>query len=462
MRLPIGPKKPPLIQTLEWIFRPLETLDDRSQRYGDTFRVLGNQRPALVYFSSPEALEAIFTAKPDQLSSAQGNQILKPLLGAASLILLEGKFHQRQKQLLMPPFHGDRMRAYGDLIISITEQVMGQWGPHQPFAVRPAMQEVSLRVILSAVFGLHDGPRYEQLRRVLVTMLDAFASPFGFMLLYYRFLQHDWGAWSPWGRFLRQKHQIDQLLYAEIRDRRAAPDTTRTDILALLMSARDESGQPLSDEELRDELLTLLFAGHETTASALAWALYWIAYLPEVKAKLLAELDGLPPHVDSGTIARLPYLTAICQETLRLYPIAINAFPRIVQQPMELLGYDLEPGTILLPSIYLAHQRPQVYPEPKRFRPERFLERSFSPYEYLPFGGGDRRCIGSAFALFEMKLVLFTLLSQCELKLVPHRAVRPARRGLTIAPPSSLRMAVTGTRSRSLSSNLEPMDASHS
>ena len=275
------------------------------------------------------------------------------------------------------------------------------------FAVRPVMQSISLQVILKAVFGLDSGQRYDQLRQVLCQMLDVFGSPVGAMLLFYPFLQKDWGAWSPWGRFLRLRQQIDDLIYAEISDRHTQPNAEGTDILSLLMAARDPEGQPLSDIELRDELITLLFAGHETTASALAWALYWITYLPDVRTQLLAEIDALDDkaNLDPMTIARLPYLSAICQETLRLYPIAITAFPRVVKQPMTIAGYALESGTVIMPSIYLAHHRAAVYPEPKQFRPERFLERQFSPYEYLPFGGGDRRCIGSAFALFEIDLL---------------------------------------------------------
>jgi cytochrome P450 len=322
------------------------------------------------------------------------------------------------------------------------------------FAVRPAMQSISLQVILKAVFGLDGGQRYEQLRQVLRQMLDGFGSPVGAMFLFYRFLQKDWGAWSPWGRFLRLRQQVDELLYAEIADRRSQPDADRTDILALLMAARDPEGQPLSDVELRDELITLLFAGHETTASALAWALYWIACLPEVRTKVLAEMDVINANLDPVTIARLPYLTAVCQETLRLYPIAISTFPRVVKQPMEVAGYSLEPGTVIMPSIYLAHHRFAVYPEPKQFRPDRFLERQFSPYEYLPFGGGDRRCIGSAFALFEMKMVLFGLLSNLEMTIVNRKPIQPIRRGLTVAPSDRLRMIVTGIHQRSSSPSL--------
>jgi cytochrome P450 family 110 len=436
---------------LRFIFRPLETLEARTQAYGDDYRVTSpTSKPPLIYFSSPDALEAIFTAKPEQLSAGQGNQILKFLLGEHGIVLLEGEAHQRQRQLLMPPFHGDRMRSYAQVILNVSEQEIGQWALGTTFAVRPVMQSISLQVILKAVFGLDSGQRYDKLQQALSQMLEGFGSPIGAMLLFYPFLQQDWGAWSPWGRFLRLRQQVDELLYAEIGERRSQPDANRTDILALLISARDPEGHALSNVELRDELITLLFAGHETTASALSWALYWnwIADLPDVRAKLLAELDTLKidAEIDPATIARLPYLSAVCQETLRLYPIAINAFPRVVKQSMTVAGYALEPGTAIMPSIYLAHHREEVYPEPKQFRPERFLERQFSPYEYLPFGGGNRRCIGSAFALFEMKLVLFHLLSNRDLALVKAKPVRPTRRGLTVAPSNQLRMKVTGIR----------------
>lgn len=446
-----GPPHTPLWQRRLWgmrfLFRPLETLEARTQAYGDDYRVSPpGTKPALVYFSSPEALEDIFTAKPEQLGAGGGNQILKVLLGEHGIVLLEGQAHQRQRQLLMPPFHGDRMRSYAQVIQDITAQVQSGWTVGTTFAVRPAMQSISLQVILKAVFGLDGGPRFEQLRQMLTQMLDGLSSPFGAMFLFYPFMQQDWGAWSPWGRFLRLRQQVDDLLYAEIADRRNQPDAARTDILTLLMAARDPAGQPLSEVELRDELVTLLFAGHETTASALAWALYWIAFLPEVRSKLLVEIEELQGTPDPMAIARLPYLSAVCQETLRLYPIALSAFPRIVKQPIEIAGYALEPGTFVMPSIYLAHHRAAVYPEPQQFRPERFLERQFSPYEYLPFGGGDRRCIGSAFALFEMKLVLFELVSHLDLAIVNSRPIRPIRRGLTVAPSDRLRLRVTGDR----------------
>jgi cytochrome P450 family 110 len=446
-----GPPKSSIWQQRLWglrfLFRPLETLEARFHAYGDNYRVSQpDAKPALVTFSSPDALESIFTAKPEQLETGQANQILKPMLGENGVVLLGGAAHQRQRQLLMPPFHGDRMRSYAQVIQDITAQVMKQWAIGTTFAVRPAMQSISLQVILKAVFGLEGGKHYEELRQILSQMLDGFGSPVGAMFLFYPFLQKDWGAWNPWGRFLRYRQQVDELIYAEIADRRCHPDTKRTDILTLLMAARDPEGRPLSDVELRDELVTLLFAGHETTASAMAWMLYWVTALPDVRARLLAEIDALDVTTEPSTVARLPYLSAVCQETLRLYPIAMSAFPRVVKQPIEIAGYGLEPGTFVIPSIYLAHRRPATYPEPQQFKPERFLERQFSPYEYLPFGGGDRRCIGSAFALYEMKLVLFQLVSSLEMSLVNPKPIRPIRRGLTVAPSDRLRMKITGKR----------------
>jgi cytochrome P450 len=425
------------------IFQPVKYLDDYAKAYGDTFTLRGSKGTPIVYFSQPEALQAIFTADSSQLDAGRGNSGLEFLLGNNSLILLDGDRHQRQRQLLTPPFHGERMRAYGQIICDITEQVMAEWTIGKPFDVRESMQEITLRVILRAVFGLDEGPRLEQLRQLLSSTLDLMGSPFNSSAFFFEFLKRDLGAWSPWGRMLRQLQQIDELIYALIAERRAESNLNRQDILSLMMSARDEAGEPMTDLELRDELMTLLVAGHETTASVLTWALYWIDQLPQVRDKLLKELDSVDTNTDPSAIAKLPYLTAVCSETLRIYPIVANTFIRIVKSPMEIMGYKLEPGTLIIPSIYLAHHREEVYPQPKQFKPERFLERQFSPYEFLPFGGGNRRCIGMAFAQYEMKLVLATILSRYSVSLVNKRPVRPVRRGLTLATPAGMKMVAS-------------------
>jgi cytochrome P450 len=245
---------------------------------------------------------------------------------------------------------------------------------------------------------------------------------------------------------LRHQQQIDQLLFAEIAERRQHPDENRQDILSLMMAARDEDGQPMSDIELRDELLTLLFAGHETTATGLAWSLYWVHQQPEVYQKLMAELYSLAPDADPMTIFKLPYLTAVCQETLRIYPVGMLTFPRVAKRLTQIMGYSIKAGTGVVACIYLVHRHPEIYPEPEKFKPERFLTRKFSPYEYLPFGGGVRQCIGLALAQFEMKLVLATILRSYELELAEKRPVKAARRGVTLSPLGGIRMVMKRQR----------------
>jgi cytochrome P450 len=345
------------------------------------------------------------------------------------------------RQLLMPSFHGERMRSYGQLIRDITEEVVGELVAGRAFPVRKYMQKISMRVILQAVFGLNAGSRYLELERLLGAMLDRMSNPFSLGALFFPMLRQDFGPLSPWGIFVRNREQVDRLIYDEIAERRNHPDASRNDILTLLLSARDEAGQALTDPELRDELMTLLVAGHETTATALTWALYWIYKLPTIREKLLRELQGVGGSLDPGVLFRLPYLNAVCSETLRIYPVGLLTFPRVTRARVELTGSVLEPGTVVAGCIYLAHHREEVYPDPEKFVPERFLERRYSPFEYLPFGGGVRRCIGMAFAQFEMKLVISSILSSVELSLADTRAARPVRRGLT-SGPSPIRMAV--------------------
>lgn len=453
MKSPNGPKTPAIVQMMQWIANPFAFMHSCAERYGDCFTVrIGKNFRPLVYVSNPQAIGEMLTGDRLQFdASGDLNGIFRPLLGDYGVITLSGSRHRRERQLLMPPFHGERMRAYGQIISDITEQVISQWKIGEPLSIRDSMQKISLRVILRAVFGLSEGSRYQQMEELLTSMLDVTGSPLSASMLFFPILQKDLGAWSPWGRFLRQKQQIDSLIYTEIQERREQPDPNRTDILALLMSARDEAGKPMTDNELHDELMTLLTAGHETTATAITWALYWIHKLPDVRDKLLQELDTLGEEPDHNAIFRLPYLNAVCSETLRIYPVGMLTFPRVVQTPVQLLNYQLEPGTILIGCIYLTHQREDLYPEPKQFKPERFLERQYSPYEYLPFGGGSRRCIGIAFALFEMKVVLAKILSSLELELADNRPVKPVRRGL-VSAPTSVRLVATAKREKTAKS----------
>lgn len=448
MPLPNPLSKPAFIQKLHWVADPVGYMESASEQYPDLFtaKIIGFGN-TIVFVNHPQAMQEILTNDRKKFA-ALGNQnrILQPLVGDYSMIMLDGDRHRRRRQLVMPSFHGDRMRVYGQLMRDLTDKVFSQLPRNQVFSARDITQEISLQVILQTVFGVYEGERSEQLKQQLKLMTDLFRSPFTSSFLFFPFLQKDLGTWSPWGKFLQNRQQVDKLLYAEIAARREQPNHNRIDILSMLMSSRDEAGNPMSDLELRDELITLLFAGYETTASAMAWALYFIHEKTEVREKLLLELDSLGDQPDPMSIFKLPYLTAVCNETLRIRPVAMLTFPRVVQEPVELLGHSLEPGTVLVGCMFLTHQREDLYPEPKQFKPERFLERQFSPYEFIPFGSGVRRCLGEALAVFEMKLVLATILSRYQLALANHQPEVPRRRGVTLAPARGVKMLLTGKR----------------
>jgi cytochrome P450 len=448
MKLPDGPQIPVLFQMLRWIANPMSFMEACTKTYGETFSIsLDKNSSPLVIVSNPQAIQQILTNDTKELEApGELNRTFEFLLGKNSVITISGAEHQRQRQLLMPPFHGERMRNYSQVIIDVTQKVISQYQIGKPFNIRSATQAITMQVIMQAVFGLHEGTRAEKLQQFLGELLEKASSRLIVALLYFPALQRDFGPINFWGKQMRRQQETDELIYEEIRERREQADSSRTDILSLLMAARDEVGQPMTDEELRDELMTLLTAGHETTATALAWALYWIHKVPSVRQKLLQELDSLGDNPDPSAVFKLPYLNAVCSETLRIYPVGIITFPRVVRTPISLGGHELEPGTVVVGSIYLTHHREDIYPEPKQFKPERFLERQFSSYEYLPFGGGARRCIGLAFAQLEMKLALATILSSLELELVDNGEIRPKRRGLVTGPDRPIQMIIKSQR----------------
>lgn len=433
------------IRRAKAILRPLNFMEERNRKYGDFYQVKFENSPPTVIVSNPQAIEEIFTASSDSFEVGSSNKGLAFLVGDNSLLLLDGKAHKNRRRLLMPPFHGESLQECSDKIIEITKKVTKNWQANETFIVREAMQEITLRVILSVVFGIDSGTRYDRIREKLTTLLEIFSNPLNSSLMFFPSLQKDWGKFSPWGRYLLLKEEIRNLIYEEIKERReiiASGKSERRDIFSLLLLAKDENGEGMTDEELHDELITLLFAGHETTASALAWLFYWIHYLPEIKDKLLFELDSIGDSSDYKEINNLPYLDAVISETLRIYPIVAGTFSRIVTKPMSIMGYDLDPKTWVRISIYSLHHKEDLYPDSKQFKPERFLQRTYSNYEYIPFGGGNRRCLGSALALLEMKLVAATILSQFELDLIKKNQMIPVRRGLTLAPPAKFKMVV--------------------
>jgi cytochrome P450 len=297
-----------------------------------------------------------------------------------------------------------------------------------------------MRVILRTVFGFREGPKRAKFEQMLKELLDLASWP----PLLLPVMQKDLGPWSPWGKWIRKKRAADVHLFAELAERRAQGDTGRNDVLSLLLAARDEQGNPMTDEELRDELTTLLVAGHETTATAIAWALRWILASPDVEARLRAEIRDAGELVPE-TIAKLEYLDAVIRESMRLSPV-IPIVGRILKRPATIGGWDLPAGVGVLCSIYLAHRRADTYPRPWLFDPERFLKKKFTPYEIFPFGGGIRRCIGMSFAMYEMKMVLATVLSRAELALAPKRPIVAVRRSITLAPSEGLPLVVRSLR----------------
>lgn len=427
---------------ISWLARPYDFLDECAAEYGDTFTVhlLGFQ--PLVMLSNPQAIKDVFALNEKDFDAGRGQGILLPLLGSNSLIVLDGDRHKRERKMLMPPFHGAKVKSYGDTICQITEEICAQWQPQQTVLAGEAMPEITLEVILQTVFGLREGDRYEQLKTLLINLLDLTGSPLSSSLLFLKWLQKDWGSWSPWGRVVRQRQQVYDLLQAEIEERREQQNFDGDDVLSLMLLARDEDGEPMSDAELKDELMTMLVAGHETTAGVLSWALYWVHKLPDVKAKLMAELEALPEGADAMAITNLPYLTAVASESLRLYPIAPIVSPRILNNTVTLNGHTFEPDTYVAPCIYSVHHREDLYPDSKEFRPERFLERQFSPSQFLPFGGGNRRCIGYALAKLEINLVLATILKNHSLKLANDEPVKPRRRGVVMATSNGVPLVV--------------------
>ena len=440
-------QQPAWQQKLQWIVQPDKYMDAAVKEAPDIFIADIAGENGYVFVNHPEAMRQIVTSdRQKYFASGQDNELLRPLVGDNSVFLMEGNRHKQRRKLLLPPFHGERMEAYGKLICDLTHDIMGKLQPDQAFIARKLSQEVSLQVIFEAVYGLQDGDRSIELKQRITKLANVFESTLTSALLFFPWLQKDLGAWSPWGNFIRQRNAIDEAVYQEIATRRTQDTSQRQDILSLMMSARDEAGEALKDRELRDELMTLMLAGHETTATAIAWSLYWVHRQPEVKAKLEAEIASLGTDPDPMAIAQLPYLDAVCKETLRIYPVAMLTFPRVVQEPTGLMDYQLEPGQILMGCIYLLHQREDIYPEPRLFKPERFLEREFDSYEFFPFGGGKRRCIGEALAKLEMKLVLATIISQYRLELLGDKLEIPARRGVTLAPKTGVSMVFKGRK----------------
>jgi cytochrome P450 family 135 len=395
-------------------------MEDCSRRYGDMFTLRITHEGTWVFLAHPDAVKQVFTGDPRLLHAGEANIVLLPVLGRQSVLLLDEQEHMAQRKLMLPSFHGARMRRYEAVMAEVAAREIERWPLGTPLSAWPTMQAITLEVILRTVFGVQEGDRLSRLGDALRHVLTWGTRPQRLALL---------AAIGPrriadLRVFRNVLEPADALLYEEIRRRREVPDLEeRDDVLSLLLQARHDDGSPMSDKELRDELMTLLVAGHETSATSLAWALEALVRHPAALARLREE-------VDAGEDA---YIDAVIQETLRLRPVVALVLRRLTE-PMEIGGRLLPAGATVAPCIYLLHRRPDVYPNPRAFRPERFLEQPPGTYTWIPFGGGVRRCLGASFAQFEMKVVLRELVSRLELRAARPRGERRVRRAIIFAP----------------------------
>ena len=432
MALPPGPRAPATVTTARFVYRPLQTLQAWYRRYGPVFSVRFLSFGQGVYVADPDAIRELFTGDQSDLRAGEANSFMEPALGPHSVLVLDGPEHLRQRKLLLPPFQGSRVACFREVIREVAEREVAGWRPGAELVLRERMRALTFEVICRAVFGVTEPWRVERLRTKLIAVIDS--NP---LLMLVPALSVDLGPLSPGGRFARARREADALLYEEISRRRSDPELEqRTDVLSLLLRARDESGRAMTDPELRDELFTMLAAGHETTATGLAFAFDLLLRNPRVLERLREELDG--GDADA-------YLEAVMKETMRLRPV-IDAVERKLTKPRTVAGWDLPAGINVFPGIALVHRREDLYPRPLEFRPERFLEEGAESYAWLPFGGGIRRCVGAALAQAEMIEVLRVIVPAVELR--PKRdALDPVvLKGVTLTPRHGVRVAVKATR----------------
>ena len=436
--LPPGPRVPRFFQMFQWIFRPVPFLRKCAEDYGDAFTLRLIGAPPIAFFSDPAAVKQVFSGDPERLRAGQANRVgLEHVLGPNSILVLDGARHKRERKLLMPPFHGERMRLYGDMMYEIADRSIDSWPFETSFPIHSHLQEITLEIILRAVFGVDEGAPLSELRARVIRWLNFISGPL-----------------TTWAGLIQPRHiqlrhnqqrHIDRFLFDQIARCKESTQEERTDILAMLVAARDEDGRPMSDEEIRDEIITMLVAGHETAATSLAWAIYRLLQNPQVLARARAEVasvtgNGLQAcRPTAEQIAGLSYLDSVIKETARLNPVLPIAV-RHLATDTPIGNYELPAGSIVAPCIYLTHRQPELWPEPEAFNPDRFVGRRVDPYTFFPFGGGVRYCLGAAFASYEMKIVLARVLSRVALRLDRRHTVRVVRRGITFAPSGGVRV----------------------
>lgn len=421
MSFPPGPAAPPLVQTLHWVTRPIHFMEQARRRYGEVFSIrFAGFRSPMIMVSDPGLVKTVYSNPANRLPEGR-IALLEPVLGSKSVILLDGKEHLARRKLMLPAFHGERMRSYHDVMREAIDREIETWPVGETFPIHRRMQAVTLEVILRTVFGVGEGARLGRLRELLGTALENTSAP-GWQVLNL-FTRRAGLPEGPPG-FAKGLREVDTELGGLIAERRRDPHLAeRDDILSMMAAAEFEDGSRMDEAELRDQLMTLLVAGHETTATALGWTFDLLLADPRVLSRLKDEL------VDGGDT----YLRATISEALRLRPVLPIA-GRILDQPLEVDGFHLEAGANVAPSIWMAHTRADSFPDPFAFRPERFVETPPETYSWIPFGGGVRRCLGAAFAEFEMRVVLTEVLTRCDLRLAEDRPQTIGRRNITLSP----------------------------
>ncbi|MEH3032521.1 MAG: cytochrome P450 [Aeromicrobium erythreum] len=426
--VPDGPRGNPLLMTMRFMRKRGPLIADAHARFGDTFsvRIMPGPRTIVVH-SDPADIKEIFSSDPSQFHAGEGNAILKPVMGRHSLLLTDDEEHQRGRKLLMPAFTGPAMRSYRPLVEGIAKQAVDSWRPGQRIVTLDAMNALTLEVILQVVFGVTDEERLAVLRPKVTRIVDIDA---GILLSWiFPVLRKV----PPWKGFFTNLHQVDELLYAEIRERRGADLEGRDDVLSRLLRVGDEegAGSGLSDAELRDQLVTLLLAGHETTASALSWTLHELGKAPELLARATHAADTGDEE----------FLEACLKEAMRLHPI-IDFVARTLQSDQTVAGRRLPAGTTVAPSIMLSHSREASFPDAHEYRPDRFLDGEVAPGTWMPFGGGVRRCIGAAFSLMEGTVVLREVLQRYEVH--TEQPTGPRLRNITNVPDDKAPVVLRG------------------
>jgi cytochrome P450 len=432
------PRRPVVIAALAMAIDPEGFFAGCLARRGDPFVVRMPGVGEVLVSGHPDAARDIFSAPPDTFEPVRPNPV-EPLLGRQSLLLLSGERHKRERKLMTPPFHGERMRAYGEIIRERARAEADTWKPGRSIVLGAAMRRITLDVILRAVLGVEGEARSDRFRRAVGAMLDAYTPP----LLVLPAIRRSLGPLGPWARFVRARDAVRALFLDEIRERRKRGTEGREDILSLLMDARYDDGGALSEEELVDELRTLIVGGHDTTTTALVWAFFHLHRSAGALASLRAELAPLGRDPAADALERLPYLGAVCSEALRMHPV-VPIVPRRALRPLVFRGHPIAPGQSISLATTLLHAHPAVWTDPDRFSPERFLTRKYSPFEYAPFGGGVRRCIGAAFGAYQMRVVLGTILAR--VRFAPHVGSVPARvlMNITMGPRGPVKLRVEG------------------